>query len=243
MMRLFSILLILVGLGAVALGFMAWTAPQAADVSERTASVESAPAAPAPPSDLAPGLDEPTFGTASSPTTATEVDALRSVPIAHETPTEASFGQPFDVTLAIDATGAESAAGALPGHNEIVEGVAQVGLDVRAALIGSAFEIEAMSPEDQAISSLTANTWRWKVTPIANGEHDLVLEIYALRGDRALPVRTFRDQVTVKVSAIRQAITMAQTANPLFMVIGGIGSVLGGAFTALRFFSKASGRG
>ena len=122
-------------------------------------------------------------------------------------------------------------------------GTAQVGLDVRAALIGSAFEIEAMSPEDQAISTLTANTWRWKVTPIANGEHDLVLEIYALRGDRALPVRTFRDQVTVKVSALRQAITMAQTANPLFMVIGGIGSVLGGAFTALRFFSKASGRG
>ena len=242
MMRLISLLLILIGIGAVALGLLAWQAPDAVRVAD-TADVESNASAPAPPPDLAPGLSEPTFGTASSQTETAEVETLRRVPIAHETPTEASFGQPFDVTLAIDATGAESAIGALRGRSEAVEGTAQVGLDVRAALIGTAFDIEALSPEDQAISTLTANTWRWKVTPIANGEHDLVLEIYALRGDRALPVRTFQDQVTVKVSALRQAITMAKTANPLFMVIGGIGSVLGGAFTALRFFSKASGRG
>ena len=241
MMRLISLILILAGIGAVALGVLAWQAPEAVPVTE-SAAVETS-AAPAPPPGTAPSLDEPTFGTASAATESAEVETLRRVPIAHETPTEASFGQPFDVTLAIDATGAESAIGALPGRTEAVEGTAQVGLDVRAALIGTAFEIEPLSPADQAISTLTANTCRWKVTPLANGEHDLVLEIYALRGDRALPVRTFHDEVTVKVSALRQAITMAQTANPLFMVLGGVGSVLGGAFTALRFFSKATGRG
>lgn len=240
MFRLIAVILIIAGLAAVALGLVAMTAPTPLAPGETTGTAASAPGPPAPRND---SVDVPTFSPQSMGAGVDPAAALRSVPIAHETPAAARFGEPFDVTVAIDATGAASATGALPGTGTIVEGTAQVGRDVRVSVIGSAFDIEALSPVDQSISPLTANTWRWKVTPLVSGPHDLVIEVFALDGARALPVRTFRDTVTVEVSALRQAIDFAQNANPLFVVLGGIGSVLGGAFTALRFFSKASGRG
>lgn len=247
MFRLISIILIIAGLGALSLGLLAMVSPAPPAPPTPGEARESAPQTPPSstvPAPDVPGLETPNF----TPQTAggqqaDPVRALRSVPIAHETPSAARFGQPFDVTVAIDATGNESASDALPGSGNIVEGIAQVGMDVRVSLVGSAFEVEGLSPPDQTVSTLTANTWRWKVTPLASGQHDLMIEVFALDGPRALPVRTFRDTVTVEVSTLRQAIDFAQAANPLFMVLGGIGSVLGGAFTALRFFSKASGRG
>ena len=38
------------------------------------------------------------------------------------------------------------------------------------------------------------------------------------------------------MTTLRQAINLAQSANPLFVVLGGIGSVLGGVVGALRLF-------
>ena len=158
------------------------------------------------------------------------------MPIAHETPAGAQFGKPFEVTVAIDATGDDSASDALPGTGVIIEGQAQVSDSVRAIVTGATFEIEELSPIDQELSPLTENVWRWKVTPTETGVHDLTIELYALIGDRSLPVRTYRNTVTVEISRIRQAVKMAQDANPLTMLLGGIGSVFAGLFGAARFF-------
>lgn len=164
------------------------------------------------------------------------VKRLRTVPIAHEVPEQARFGRAFEVSLVIDATGAESAAGTLPGTGRITESEAQVASEARALLSGPAFRIEGLSPTTQSVSTLAPNTWRWNVTPLESGAHDLVVEIFAVEAGRVLPVRSYRDRVTVQVSTLGKAISLAEEANPVFMLLGGIGSVLGGLFAAARFF-------
>lgn len=167
------------------------------------------------------------------------IQSLKSVPVAHETPTSAEYKRAFDVTLAIDSTGDSTAADALPGRGgNIVESEALVSDRVEARLSGANFDIKAMSPEAQALSPLTENVWRWSVTPLTAGSHDLVFEIYAIDEDAIVPLRTFRDTVTVKVSGINKAIAFADQANPLFVLLGGLGSALAGLLGAIRFFGR-----
>lgn len=265
MFRLLSILLLLAGFAAAGYGgWMMWTgknipaemadaAPPPPPAAEPEVSAVATPAptrslsvgsdddvlagvASAPGGPSAPSLDdEPVFGIASDNTTAL-MEGLHRVPIAHETPASAQFGKAFEVTVAIDATGDTSAASALPGTGVIIEGEARVSHSVKASVTGLSFEIEALSPEVQELSPLTKNVWRWKVTPAESGSQDLTIEIYALIGDKVLPVQTYRNTVIVEISRLRQAVAMAQDANPLTMLLGGIGSVLAGLFGAARFF-------
>ena len=132
------------------------------------------------------------------------VETLKSVPVAHETPSSAEYKRAFDVTLAIDSTGDGTAADALPGRGNVIEGEALVSDRVEARLSGANFEIVSMSPEVQALSPLTENVWRWSVLPLTAGSHDLVFEIYAIDEDAVVPLRTFRDTVTVQVSGINR---------------------------------------
>ena len=166
------------------------------------------------------------------------VETLKSVPVAHETPSKAEYKRAFDVTLAIDSTGDETAVDALPGRGNIIEGEALVSDRVEARLSGANFEIVAMSPEIQAMSPLTENVWRWSVVPLTAGSHDLVFEIYAIDEDAVVPLRTFRDTVTVEVSGINRAIAFADQANPLFVLLGGLGSAVAGLIGVFRFFGR-----
>jgi hypothetical protein len=165
-------------------------------------------------------------------------DKLQTVPVAHETPASAEYKRPFNVTFAIDATGDTTAADALPGRGVIEEGTAKVSDRVEVRLSGASFRIEQTSPPIQTLSPLTENTWRWSVTPLTAGDHDLTFEIFAIDTDAVTPLRTYRDTVTVKVSGLNRAIAFADQANPLFVLLGGIGSILAGAIGVARFFAK-----
>jgi hypothetical protein len=165
-------------------------------------------------------------------------DTLRTVPVAHETPTSAEYKRAFNVTFAIDATGDSTAADALPGRGVIEEGEAKVSERVEVRLSGAGFDIAQASPPIQLLSPLTENTWRWSVTPLTAGDHDLTFEIFAIDSDSVTPLRTYRDTVTVKVSGLNLAIAFADQANPLFVLLGGLGSALAGLFGAMRFFGK-----
>ena len=142
------------------------------------------------------------------------------------------------MTLAIDSTGDDTAADALPGRGNIIEGEAKVSDRVEARLSGANFEIVQMSPDVQALSPLTENVWRWSVTPLSAGSHDLVFEIYAIDEDTVTPLRTFRDTVTVQVSGLNRAIAFADQANPLFVLLGGLGSAIAGLIGVIRFFGR-----
>lgn len=165
-------------------------------------------------------------------------DTLKTVPVAHETPRSAEYKRAFDVTFAIDATGDTTAADALPGRGIIEEGEAKVSERVEVRLSGASFNIVAASPPTQTLSPLTENKWRWSVTPLTAGDHDLVFEVFAIDSDSVTPLRTFSDTVTVNVSGINRAIAFADQANPLFVLLGGLGSALAGLFGAIRFFGK-----
>jgi hypothetical protein len=165
-------------------------------------------------------------------------DTLQTVPVAHETPRSAEYKRAFDVTFAIDATGDTSAADALPGRGVIEESEAKVSERVEVRVSGAAFNIVAASPPVQTLSPMTENTWRWSVTPLTAGDHDLVFEVFAIDSDAVTPLRTFQDTVTVKVSGLNRAIAFADQANPLFVLLGGLGSALAGLFAAFRFFGN-----
>ena len=209
----------------------------------------------------APTLDEPMFGTegvsgsgaadagamasievapdvmAPAPSDAF-LENLKTVPVAHETPTTAEYKRPFEAVLAIDATGDSTAVDALPGHGNISEGTAQVSKTVEARLSGPGFAIKAMTPEQQTISPLTENTWRWSVTPLTAGNQELTFDIYAIDDGPAVPLRTFHNTVTVKVTGLNRAIAFADQANPLAVFLGGVGSVLAGLFGAIKFVRR-----
>lgn len=183
-----------------------------------------------------PELDD-MVGVASSSTNDI-LASLRTVPIAHETPKSARFGRPFYVTLALDATGSGDVTGALPGTGNIVEGEAQISDTVQALVSGEAFDVEAVTPNRQRISPVTENVWRWRVTPTAVGNQELVIELFALMDNEALPLRTFRDSVQVEVSRIGQVVALAQSISPITVVAGGIGSLLAGLFGFVGFFRR-----
>lgn len=165
-------------------------------------------------------------------------ETLQTVPVAHETPLSAEYKRAFDVTFAIDATGDTTAADALPGKGMVEEGEAKVSERVEVRLSGANFNIVSTSPPVQSLSPLTENTWRWSVTALSAGEHDLTFEIFAIDSDAVTPLRTYRDTVTVKVSGLNRAIAFADQANPLFVLLGGLGSALAGLFAAFRFFGN-----
>lgn len=254
MLRLFSFLLILIGGAALAYGGQQY-------LQSQNTSAQSAP--PPPGSigfDLSTDDDEPPLAASSPVREAMEtvtrksglddmvgvasastddfLASLRTVPIAHETPKAARFGRPFYVTLSLDATGDDDALESLPGNGNIVEGEAQVSDTVQALVSGEAFDVEAVTPATQRISPLTENVWRWKVTPMAVGDQELVIELFALMGQEALPLRTFRDSVEVEVSRIGQAVALAQSISPITVVAGGIGSLLAGLFGFVGFFRR-----
>lgn len=250
MFRFLSLLLILVGLGALAFGGYQYL--QLQDQPERRASASApsesfgfdapdaadSPVASSPRSLSTPsaGRDDEFFGVAS--VGGDVMSALRTVPIAHETPSKAQFGREFTVTLAVDATGDDTAVDALSGRGNVVEGEAQISSSMTALVSGETFEVRAITPETQLISPVTENVWRWKVTPTAVGSQELVIELFANLDGQALPLRTFRDEVEVDVSRIGQAIAIARSVSPITVVAGGIGSLLAGLFGFVGFFRR-----
>jgi hypothetical protein len=188
--------------------------------------------------DAAPPEQRMAVMSAPEPAPLSFEERLKTVPVAHETPASAEYKRAFDVTFAIDATGDTTAADALPGRGIIEEGEAKVSDKVEVRLSGANFNIVAASPAEQSLSPLTENTWRWSVTALSAGDHDLTFEVFAMDSDTATPLRTFRDTVTVKVSGLNRAIAFADQANPLFVLLGGLGSALAGIFGAIRFFGK-----
>ncbi len=208
-------------------------APMARSMRAEPPAGEEMAAATAPPEAV--DIDDPNVTAAVSESF---IDKLKTVPVAHETPRSAEYKRAFDVTFAIDATSDITAADALPGRGVVEEGTARVSDRVEVRLSGAAFSITPTSPPVQSLSPLTENTWRWSVSALSAGDHDLTFEIFAVDADEIVPLRTYRDTVTVKVSGLNRAIAFADQANPLFVLLGGLGSILAGVLGVARFVLK-----
>jgi len=187
------------------------------------------------------GAPEPNFSfSTSSMREPALTQQLREVPVAYEVPEEAIFGRSFTVTFSLDGTGTGDATARLPNEERIIENQAEVGDRARAALLGSAFDIDALSPDTQIVSESVQNVWRWRAIPREAGQHELSIELFAIEDGDALPVRTLSDVVVVEVSRVNQVIAIANEANPIVVVLGGIGSALAGLFGVARFFRSGA---
>lgn len=168
----------------------------------------------------------------------TALAELRTYPIAYETPDEAQQGRPFDVTLAIDATGDDSAVEGLPQTQNIREAEARLSKYVEASLSGAAFDIKLTNAKRQRLSPVRESVWRWSVTPVREGAHDLYLEIHAIVGENeTMLLESFSDTISVTVSAKSESFWGADNIRTYISIIGGIISILLGLI-ALRSHMK-----
>lgn len=82
-------------------------------------------------------------------------------------------------------------------------GQARVSSIMTATLKGPAFEIEAVTPETQAISLVEPTKWEWYAEPTRPGLHQLRLSLVAqleVEGTEATrSIETFRRDITVAV--------------------------------------------
>lgn len=83
-------------------------------------------------------------------------------------------------------------------------GTALVSSRMEAHLVGEGFDIEALSPEVQAISSRVPTEWRWQVTPVQKGTLLLHLSLHAritVEGkETPYILQTFERDIAVKVT-------------------------------------------
>lgn len=156
-----------------------------------------------------------------------QLSEMKTYPIAYETPTEGKIGQAFEVVLAIDATGDDSAVEGLPGENTIVEGEALLTKSAEATLSGAAFDIELMNKDRQRLSPYQESTWRWSVTPKQKGQHKLYLEIHAVLGEgEAMLLKSFEDEIDVSVGS--GGLFLGMSADTLRTYIGIIAGTISG---------------
>lgn len=174
--------------------------------------------------------------------TPSELDNFKSRPIAYNRPPEIlELGKAVDVSLIIDATSEANPAAGLEGfEGEVVERDVVLSDEVAAQLTGAAFDIELMSVSRQILSSRAQNRWQWRVTPIQEGEHMLILEIfgYAQGSNAAEPLDAYRDRISVEVKQLDKIVTLAKNYEPVIGAIGGIAGMFSALFAFIRFTSN-----
>lgn len=173
-----------------------------------------------------------------------QISDMKTYPIAYETPTEGKIGEAFEVVLAIDATGDDSAIEGLPGENTIVEGEALLTQSAEATLSGAAFDIKLMNKDRQRLSPYQESTWRWSVTPRQKGQHKLYLEIHAVLGEgEAMLLKSFEDEISVSVGSGGLFLGMsADTLRTYIGIIAGIISGIVGMIALIGFIRRRPGK-
>lgn len=75
---------------------------------------------------------------------------------------------------------------------------------MEARLQGQSFQITAITPEEQAITSKGVTEWKWEVNPTSTGQHNLHLTLTALFKVDGTParraIRTFDKEIEVEVT-------------------------------------------
>ena len=86
-----------------------------------------------------------------------------------------------------------------------IEGISiKVSDRMEASLYGHAFNIQAITPNEQPITSKRTTSWRWEVTPKEEGLQKLYLSltaIFEVNGkDTKMSVKTFEKIIEIKVT-------------------------------------------
>jgi hypothetical protein len=89
---------------------------------------------------------------------------------------------------------------------------------MEARLTGPNFQIQAITPEVQAVTATEITEWKWVVKPTQLGQHHLHLTLTALFSVDGVPtsrmIRTFDKTIEVNVTLAQQATALAHKFGP-----------------------------
>lgn len=75
-----------------------------------------------------------------------------------------------------------------------------VGTIMRASLQGSAFDIGRIGSDVLRLPDEGFQEWRWNVTPVDSGEHQLAFVVSALSGETLIDQKVFERRIDVEVN-------------------------------------------
>ncbi len=125
--------------------------------------------------------------------------------IAFNTPTRMTYAQPQSVELLLSPSVSVADLQAQLEQKMSAESAKiHISNRMEAHLTGTAFAIEALTPDLQAVTSQQITRWKWKVTPTAHGIQALDLAVSAVIDvagrDAPLVVRTFGREIQVDIT-------------------------------------------
>ncbi len=129
--------------------------------------------------------------------------------MAYNAPETMSYGETREIELLLSPTEtAEQLQSQLRQPTDAQSANLQVGNRMEAVLTGTGFEIEALSPPLQAVTSTRPTRWRWRIAPTRYGPQQLNLSLLAhidVAGDSApLVVETKDAVIQVEITLVQQ---------------------------------------
>jgi hypothetical protein len=132
-----------------------------------------------------------------------ELERLASGRIVYNPPAEMTVDQTERVEVRISMDTAAPLTTGLKGSGEPVVESIPVGYFMRVRLVGEAFDIVALSSDEQIVPAQGFTEWAWDVTPTESGTRNLCLVVTALvkapdaEGEKDLPIIERRIRVHV----------------------------------------------
>jgi hypothetical protein len=103
-----------------------------------------------------------------------------------------------DANVGIDVP-LEALQKALRPGDQSLEGEARLAAKMSAVLVGVAFTIKPLSPEQQTVASGFPTVWSWSVEAREQGEQELEATLYALLPDAPQRVDSYAQKISVSV--------------------------------------------
>ncbi|QDU88322.1 hypothetical protein Pla175_16970 [Pirellulimonas nuda] len=134
---------------------------------------------------------------------------LKSASIAFNTPEEIPYGDSAVIELRMSATQAQSSLAAdVRGAGAVETARVKFAKLMQAELTGLGFEIEAITPDTQAISGAEPTVWRWQIEPVRTDVQPLHLTLSArvkIDGESVMrSIKTFDKEIRVRVPLMQR---------------------------------------
>jgi hypothetical protein len=168
----------------------------------------SLPSAGQVPSSAANGGTASSGANAASPVTPNDIDKIiQGLPLANivfNPPDTMRMEQTQSVQLLLSGSAtAEELQKQITAAGSLISDQVQVSNLLDTRLTGVNFQIEAVTPEQQAVGTTRTSHWEWRVTPTRHGAQQLELTINAILRidgvDREVSIRTFDRTINVNV--------------------------------------------
>ncbi|MCG5062226.1 MAG: hypothetical protein KA714_30730 [Limnoraphis sp. WC205] len=133
------------------------------------------------------------------------VNSLEWGNIAFNTPQKIRLEEPTIIELILSPTQSiEELQSSLESQEKIESAEIRISNRMEANLSGTGFKIEALIPQEQAISRSQTTRWKWEVTPTQDGSQNLSLTLSTIINvsgrDVPLVIQTFNKKIEVEVS-------------------------------------------